>query len=149
METRLFDLVLSQLPAEREYINSTCRSEETIVSEIDKEKHQIAEQSERLRKELEFHLREDWREANGISVPQEPIKPVVEAPVEPEYRQAGLFNRKEVTQQNDALRAEYSAKVEEYNGILRSYEESMDAYKAAREEYERRQEEIFEQEKAA
>ena len=149
METRLFDLVLSQLPAERDYINSTCRSEETIVSEIDKEKHQISEQSERLRHELAFHIREDWREANGISIPQEPVKPVVEAPAEPEYRQAGLFNRKEVTQQNDALRAEYASKVQEYNDILARYDESMNAYKAAREEYERRQAEIFEQEQHA
>ena len=149
METRLFDLVLSQLPAERDYINSTCRSEETIVNEIDKEKHQIAGISEQLRRELEFHIREDWREANGITIPQEPIKPVIEPPAEPEYRQAGLFNRKEVTQQNDELRAAYTAKVEEYNGILRSYDESLEAYKKAKEEYERRQTEIYEQEKTA
>ncbi len=144
METRLFDLLISHLPAEREFINSTCRSEETIVNEIEKEKNQIALELEKLSKELEFHMREDWREANGITIPQEPVKPVITPPQEPEYRQAGLFNRKEVTDENNLLRADYSAKVQEYNTRLRNYALAMEQYKAAKEEYIRLQKEIFE-----
>ena len=149
METRLFDLLISHLPAEREFINSTCRSEETIVNEIDKEKNQIASELEKLNKELEFHLREDWREANGIAIPQEPVKPVINPPQEPEYKQAGLFNRREIMEENNQLRADYSAKVQEYNTRLRDYTTAMEQYKTAKEEYIRLQKEIFEKEQNA
>ena len=146
MENRLFDLILSQLPADREFINSTCRKEETVVNEIDKEKHQIFQELKELRGELEFHLREDWREANGIVVPEEPVKPVLEAPKEPEFKQPGLFNRKEVMSENDALRKEYTAQVEKYNAVLRSYSEAMDRYRADKENYEKQKDEIYQRE---
>ena len=146
MENRLFDLILCQLPAERDFINSTCRSEETIVNEIDKEKHQISQQVEKLRRELEFHLREDWREANGVVIPQEPVKPVIEKPQEPVFKQPGLFNRKEIMSENDALRNEYTARVQEYNAVLREYSNAVEKYNADREDYEKQKEEIYQRE---
>ena len=145
LEARLLDLILGQLSADRDYINSTGRSEETIVNEITKEQRNIIARGRRLQKELEFHMQEGWREAFEIDMPQEPVKPVLIKPTEPEYKHTGLFNRRQINAENDELRRQYQQEMDAYTARMREYEEAQKQYEQAKNEYDRKRNEVYAQ----
>ena len=146
LETRLFDLLMDHVVNNRDYVNSTSKTEETVVIELEKTRNSLAISIDRLEKATTFHMREDWETAYDMVYPVEPHKPNVTAPKEPEYRQPGLFNKKQVTEENDALRRKYEEERKEYHNILLKYNEDVEAYKKACAEYEKKKQEIFKKE---
>ena len=146
LETRLFDLLMDHVVNNRDYINSTSKTEETVIIELEKTRNSLAISIDRLEKATKFHMRDDWETAYDLVYPVEPHKPILVAPKEPEYRLAGLFNKKQVTEENDALRKKYEEERKVYQSTLQKYNEDLEAYKKACEEYAKKKQEIFQKE---
>ena len=149
LETRLFELIGKQLLADQEYINAICRTENTAVSELTAEKASLNQSIAQLKEELTFHLREDWKEFYGMVLPQEPEEQVLVKPEEPEYKQANLFNRKAVNDENNILRIEYETRMHDYRLAVSAYSKAREDYKRAVREYEQRSAQIMSQEETA
>lgn len=149
LETRLYDLLIEQADANREYINSTCRSEETVLSELNKKRIGLETNIARLEEELTFHMREDWAEFYELVEPEEPriVEPTL--PEEPVYKQPGLFNKRAVQAENDMLKSKYEAEYSQYERRVKEKEEKLAAYKEAKEQYETRKSQVFHDEEEA
>ena len=146
LETRLFDLLVDHVVNDRDYFNSSSKTEETVMIELEKNRKNLSASIARLEKEVEFVIRPDW--LSGLEYPVEPQEPVLIMPKEPEYRQPGLFNKKQVAEENAALRARYESAMADYQNTKRQYEEAMAAYRKACQDYEDRKEQIFRDEES-
>lgn len=149
LESRLFDLLVEQVDANRDFVNSTSKSEETIAMELEKSRNSLDTSIARLESELVFNIRDDWAEVYQLRVPEQPVRPVMPRPVEPEYKQSGLFNRRAIQAENDALRAEYLEKKQRYDLVQKQYKTALENYKQACADYEVRKRDIFEKEREA
>ena len=144
LETRMFDLLVDHVVNDRDYFNSSSKTEETVLKELGKIRRNLSNSIARLEKEVAFHIRPDW--LSGLTYPIEPQEPKVIMPQEPEYRQAGLFNRKQVMEENEALRVQYENAKNDYANTMRQYEDAVAAYQKACQDYETQKEMIFKQE---
>ena len=70
--------------------------------------------------------------------PRQPIKPEFhdQLPKEPEYQTPGLFNKKKIAAENEALKKAYEAELERYRQREKGYQEELEKYTTAYAQYE-------------
>ena len=109
-------------------IKSGMSDEVGVAKQIAEELATKKSELKKLEKEAPIEpMLENFEAELATSAPQKP-EVTVSKPIEPSYEKPGLFNKKKVEEQNDALRRAYEAE-------LSKYEAAMDAYKIEYELY--------------
>lgn len=109
-------------------IKSGMSDEVEVANQIAEELAAKKSELKKLEKEAPIEpMLENFEVELSSPAPQKP-EVTVSKPIEPSYEKPGLFNKKKVEEQNDALRRAYEAE-------LSKYEAAMDAYKIEYELY--------------
>ena len=148
LENRYFDLIIRLIENDRQIIRITCLMERRVISQVEEKEDAILAEIQDLENKQKFDIQPGWEVKYGCMYPEPVMIDVPEEPAEPEYKTSGIFGRQKAQQENEALRQEYTQKLEEYYRIKQEYEEAMTAYNKEVELYERRKQEIFESEEA-
>ena len=67
--------------------------------------------------------------------PLAPVQPTMEKPVEPQYKQPGLFNKKKILAENEALKRKYEDDQATYTRLLLAYDQARARYEKDLETY--------------
>lgn len=138
IEQRLKMLLVQRLTAKQNYINAECiirkHGMEDLKRNIDKVNDSISAITDRKH----FSIPLDWYVNQHIEKPVKPEKPansVGAEPSPPEYKKPGLFNKKAVLAENEALKAAYDKHYMEWKQKKSEYEISLSQYEEKTKEY--------------
>lgn len=139
LKKRYDELLLSWEDAVVESIDESFKAEETVK----KLKEQLEGEAQTLKARITTKPSETTKYVQ-LELPVAPDKPIFEAvkPSVPDYKKAGLFNKKKINEENDELKRKYEEALNLYNSLYQKHQEKEEQYQTAVADYNRRVEEI-------